>query len=192
METLIYIVLLVGACIGFYQGAFKQIANFAGTIVGLILATILYEQFGDMLADKTGTSESIGHTIAFVLISIVAPIVLGWLASLLTNLFQKIKLGFINRLAGAAIGAICYGLVMSIAFNIMDFAGSNAGFKTEKLEERPPLFYTVKHASQIFIPDALIVTDETEEADGMEPKHGLKPAVDNAIDKAVDSVNPFK
>lgn len=192
METLIYIVLLVGAGIGFYQGAFKQIANFAGTIVGLVLATMLYERFGDMLADKTGTSESIGHTVAFVLVAIVAPIVLGWLASMLTKLFQKVKLGFLNRLAGAAIGAVCYGLVMSIAFNLMDFAESNAGFKVEKLEERPELFYTVKHASQIFIPDALIVTDTTEEADGMEPKHGLKPVVDKAVDKAVDSVNPFK
>lgn len=192
METLIYIVLLVGAGIGFYQGAFKQIANFAGTIVGLVLATMLYERFGDILADKTGTSESIGHTVAFVLVAIVAPIVLGWLASMLTKLFQKVKLGFLNRLAGAAIGAVCYGLVMSIAFNLMDFAESNAGFKVEKLEERPELFYTVKHASQIFIPDALIVTDATEEADGMEPKHGLKPVVDKAVDKAVDSVNPFK
>ncbi len=192
MEILIYIVLLVGAVIGFYQGAFKQIANFTGTIVGLVLATVLYEQFGDMLADKTGTSESLGHTVAFVLIAIVAPIALGWLASLLTNLFQKIKLGFLNRLAGAGIGAICYGIVMSIAFNLMDFAESNAGFKVEKLDERPELFYTVKHASQIFIPDALIVTDATEEDMGMEPKHGLKPVVDKAVDKAIDSVNPLK
>lgn len=192
METLIYIVLLVGAVIGFYQGAFKQIANFAGTIVGLILATALYERFGDVLADKAGTSASMAHTIAFVLIAIVAPIVLGWVASLLTKLFKQIHLGFVNRLAGAGVGVICYGLVMSIAFNLIDFATSNAGFKAEKLEERPELYYQVKRVSQVVVPDVLIVTDSTEVAHGAEPKYGLKPAVDNAVDKAVDSINPFK
>ncbi|MBQ0022085.1 MAG: CvpA family protein [Prevotellaceae bacterium] len=192
MDTLIYIVLLVGACIGFYQGAFKQIANLAGVVVGLVLATLLYNQFGDVLAAKTGTSESIGHTIAFVLIAVVTPVVMGWLATLLTALFKKIKLNFINRLVGAVIGAVSYGIVMSIAFNMLDFTDSNAGYKPEKLEERPAVYYAVKQASQIVIPDAIIVTDSTEVANGAEPKYGLKPAVDGAIDKAVDSINPFK
>lgn len=183
---------MVGAIIGFCQGAFKQVANFAGVIVGLIFATALYGQFGDMLSDKTGASVSVAHTIAFVLIAIIVPVALGWVATLLTKAFSAMHIGFINRLAGAVIGAVCYGLVMSLAFNFLDFTESSGGYKTENLEERPSLYYGVKHASQTFVPDAIIVTDSTEIANGAEPKYGLKPVVDNAIDKAVDSINPFK
>lgn len=177
---------------GFCQGAFKQIANFAGNIVGLILAASLYSQFGDMLSDKTGASEGVADMVAFVLIAVVVPVALGWVASLFTKAFSAIHIGFLNRLAGAVIGAVCYGLVMSLAFNVFDFVRSSGGYKAEKLEERQEPFYMVKHASQIFVPDAIIVTDSTEVANGVEPKYGLKPVVDSAIDSAVDSVNPFK
>ena len=61
MEILIYIVLLVGAVIGFHQGAFKQVAHFLGVVVGLLIAATLYQQFGDLLADKTGASAGFGR-----------------------------------------------------------------------------------------------------------------------------------
>ena len=125
MDTLIIIILLVGAIIGYIQGAFKQIANLAGVIVGFLLAVSLYDRFGEYLASATGATESIGNTVAFVIIIILVPIVLGWLASLLTKFFKAVHLSFLNRLAGALIGAICYGLILSVAFNIMDFAKSN-------------------------------------------------------------------
>lgn len=192
MELLIYIALLVGAVIGFIQGAFKQIAHLAGVAVGLVLASVLYERFGDYLAAKTGATDDFGHYIAFVLIVIVVPIVLGWLATLLTALFKKMKINFLNRAVGAIIGLVSYALILSFAFNMFDFIGSNAGFKTEKLSEKEELYYTMKHATQIVLPDFFIVTDSTEIANGAEPKYGLKPVVDDAIDRTVDKINPFK
>ncbi len=188
MNTLIVFVLLIGAVVGFCQGAFKMAAHFAGVAFGLIMACMLYQQFGDYLADKGGTSASMGHMFAFVLIVIIVPLILGMMASLLTKAFSAIHLGFINRLCGAAVGALCYGIVLSMAFNFMDFMTSSAGFSRDRLEERPAAFYTVKHLSQPVIPDVVIVTDSTEEASGMTPRMGLKPAVDKAVDKAVDSV----
>lgn len=188
MNTLITIVLLIGAVIGFYQGAFKQIAHFAGMALGLIIASVLYQQFGDYLADKSGTSSSIGHLFAFVIIVILVPIALGWMASMLTKAFSAAHLGFINRLCGAAIGMTCYCLLLSAAFNFMDFLESSAGFSPEKLEERPSAYYKVKHAAQPIIPDIVIVTDSTEEANGEVQMRGLKTTVDKAIDSAVDGV----
>lgn len=188
MEILIYIVLIIGAVIGFKQGAFKQVANFLGVAVGLLIAATLYHQFGDFLADKTGASIGFGRFIAFILIVIVVPIALGWVAAFFTEFFKKLKLNFLNRLLGAAVGVICYAIILSIGLNLYDFVVSNAGFKPEKLDERPTLYYRVKHATQIIIPDLLIVTDATEEAQGCTPKHGLQ----HMIDKAVDKIHPTK
>lgn len=188
METLIYLVLLVGAVIGFKQGAFKQIANFLGIGAGLLIATALYQRFGDYLADKAGTDVTFGHVIAFVLVVIVVPVALGWVASFLTACFKKLKLNFLNRLTGMVIGMVSYGLLLSVAFNLMDFIGSNAGFKTQKLDERVEVFYLVKQSTQPVIPDLLIVTDSTEVAQGATPKYGLKSVVDEAAGK----INSFK
>ena len=92
MDILIYIVLSVGAIIGFKQGASKQVANFLGVALGLLIAATLYHQFGDFLADKTGASIGFGRLIAFILIVLVVPIALGWIAAFLTEFFKKIKL----------------------------------------------------------------------------------------------------
>ena len=183
MDILIYIVLIVGAIIGFKQGAFKQVAHFLGVAVGLLIAATLYHQFGDFLADKTGASIGFGRLIAFVLIVIVVPIALGWIAAFLTEFFKKLKLNFLNRLIGMVVGVICYAMVLSFALNLFDFVASNAGWKPEKLGERSNLYYGMKHATQIIIPDLLLVTDATEVAKGCEPKYGLKPVVDKATEK---------
>jgi len=174
MEILIYIVLLVGAVVGFYQGAFKQIANFVGVALGLIISATLYENFGEFLADKTGASESFGQIIAFVLIAVVVPVALGWIAAFLTEFFKKMKLNFLNRIIGALVGVLSYALILSFAFNLFDFVGSSAGFKPHKLDERPALYYSVKHATQVIVPNALIVTDSTEVANGATPMFGFK------------------
>ena len=183
MDILIYIVLIIGAIIGFKQGAFKQVAHFLGVAAGLLIAATLYHQFGDFLADKTGASIGFGRLIAFVLIVIVVPIALGWIAAFLTEFLKKLKLNFLNRLIGAVVGVICYAVVLSFALNLFDFVASNAGFKPEKLGERSNLYYGMKHATQVVIPDVLLVTDATEVANGCEPKYGLKPVVDKATEK---------
>ena len=188
MDILIYIVLIVGAVIGFKQGAFKQVAHFLGVALGLLIAATLYHQFGDFLADKTGAPIGFGRLVAFVLIVIVVPIALGWIAAFFTEFFKRIKLNVLNRIIGAAVGVVCYGLILSVALNLFDFVSSNAGFKPQKLEARSDLFYKMKHATQVVIPDILLVTDATEVENGYEPKYGLKAVVD----KAKEKINPIK
>ena len=188
MDILIYIVLIVGAVIGYKQGAFKQVAHFLGVAVGLLIAATLYHQFGDFLADKTGASIGFGRLIAFVLIVIIVPLALGWIAAFLTEFLKNLKLNFLNRIIGALVGVVCYAVILSVALNLFDFIASNAGFKPQKLGERSGLYYGMKHATQVVIPDILLVTDQTEIDNGCEPKYGLKPTVD----KAKEIIRPSK
>ena len=57
MTVLIIVVALIGALVGYIQGAIKQIANLAGIIVGLLLAVTAYDKFGKVLADFTGAED---------------------------------------------------------------------------------------------------------------------------------------
>ena len=69
---MIIAVALIGALVGFCQGALKQLANMTGIIVGLVIAIMAYDRFGQMLADLTGAEESTADIIAFVAIAILA------------------------------------------------------------------------------------------------------------------------
>jgi len=173
MTILIIAVAIIGALVGFYQGALKQVANMAGIFVGLVIAVMLYEKFGKALANLTGTEQSTAEIIAFIAIVILLPLVLGWVASLLTKAFKVVHLNFINRLAGAVIGFVSYLFILSVAFNVYDFIQSNGGMKPEKLKERPALYYMLKQKSQKIVPDIIIVTDSTEEARGAKPHHAI-------------------
>ena len=186
MDTLILGVLVLGAVIGFCQGAFKQIANFIGVALGIILASALYQQCGDYLAQLSGANVSVGHTVAFIGIVILVPIALGWIASLLTKAASVVYLGFLNRLMGAVLGAASYMLVLSFAFNVMDFLDSQYGYKPEQLDERSELYYLAKHVCQPIVPDVLIVTDSTEVAGGATPKCGIKDVVNDAMEGTVN------
>ena len=189
MTLLIVIILALGAAIGCYQGAFKQIANLLGVVLGIIIAASFYKQGGELLASKCGASAGIAQVVAFVILVIIVPVCLGFVATLLTKLFSSIHLGFLNRLAGAVIGVVCYGLLLSFAFNVYDFVESKFGFSPEKLEQREDIFYKVKHVSQPLLPDLLIVDDSTEvSAQGARDakvRSGVKRVVDKAIDKVV-------
>jgi membrane protein required for colicin V production len=167
--------------VGYRQGAVKQVASLVGIVLGLILATVCYDSFGDLLADKTGATLQVSRMLAFIFIVLVVPVGMGWFAAFLTQVFKRLKINFINRILGMAIGVFSYGLIISVAFNILDFMTSNAGFRIQKLAQRPDVFYGLKYVTQPFIPDILIVTDSTEIANGMEPKYGLQTAADEAI-----------
>ena len=106
-------------------------------------------------------------------IVILFPLVLGWLATLLTKAFKAIHLNFINRVVGAVIGLVSYLLILSVAFNVHDFIKSKGGLLQDKLDQRPELFYILKQSSQKIIPDIIIVTDSTEEANGATPKRSI-------------------
>ena len=166
MTILIIAVAIIGA-------ALKQVTNMAGIFVGLVIAVMLYENFGKALANLTGTEQSTAEIIAFIAIVILLPLVLGWVASLLTKAFKVVHLNFINRLAGAVIGFVSYLFILSVAFNVYDFIQSNGGMKPEKLKERPALYYMLKQKSQKIVPDIIIVTDSTEEARGAKPHHAI-------------------
>jgi len=194
MDKLILIVLGIGAIVGFYQGAFKQIANLIGVALGIILASMLYQQCGDLLAEESGASATTARAVAFVVIVVLVPLILGWIATLLTKAASSLHLGLLNRLVGSLLGAVSYGLVLSFAFNLMDFVESRYGYEPEKLEQRTDLFYAVKEASQPIVPDLLIVTDSTEIARGVEPRCGIRTAVDTTMNNIVNGTlnNIFK
>jgi membrane protein required for colicin V production len=174
MDILIILVLAVGAIIGFTQGAFKQIANSIGILLGLGIASLFYKDFGKILTKMSGADAEYAQVIAFVVIVIIVPVLIGILANYLTKFFSLIWLGWLNHAVGIIAGIVSYGLLLSVVFNVMDLINSSGGVHRDKLEKRTELFYKVKHTTHFIMPDILIVSDLTEVANGYKEYTGME------------------
>ncbi len=104
--------MLYGLVSGWRNGLMKELLSSGGFVIGLILAWYFHD------------SVAGGGIVGFLVIMIGAPIVLGWLASLLNGVLDHlIVLGSLNRLAGALVGALKY----AILFGVIYWAGQQLG-----------------------------------------------------------------
>ncbi|MBQ9285099.1 MAG: CvpA family protein [Bacteroidaceae bacterium] len=118
-DILFLFVLAIGAFRGWTNGLLKEVLGLVGIFVGLYVAYLLYDQVGYALAPHIGTSPSVASIIAFVLIWIGVPILLGVLGSLLTKVLEWIGLDGVNNLSGALVGIIKYAIVLGVICNVL-------------------------------------------------------------------------
>lgn len=118
LDILILIVLLIGLVKGWMSGLLRQVVSIAGFFIGLLAAMMLYSAFGDWLAPCIGTDVSVGRALAFVLLWIGIPLILLWVAYILTKTVEVIRLGGLNRLGGACIGMLKYMMILSCVLNV--------------------------------------------------------------------------
>ena len=77
---------------GWRQGFLKEIISMVGFVVGLFVAAGLYSSFGEYLSPHIGASPTVANILAFLVLWIVVPIVLGLVANLLTKALKGMKI----------------------------------------------------------------------------------------------------
>ena len=127
---------------GWKQGFFKELVSMAGFFVGLFIAFRLYSSFGGYLMPDLSSGSVIGDylckALAFVLIWIIVPILMGVAANVLTKSLQGLHLGRLNDICGSAVSMVKYLVLMSFVFNAMDFIGiMNADKKSASIFYEP-------------------------------------------------------
>lgn len=118
-DIIILVVLAVGSFRGWQSGLFRQIASVAGVILGLLVASMLYMTLGDWLTLQMEMQRGVAYALAFIMIWIGVPLALSVIAYCLTKTMETLCLGWLNRLGGAAIGAMKYLLLLSCVINVM-------------------------------------------------------------------------
>lgn len=117
IDVIILVLLVVGGSIGFARGIVSQIGQIVAVVAGIICARMFGGEvaawFGG--ADGPTTLESVcGYGLAFV-----GAYFLVWLvARMLRGAFHAVKLGIIDRLAGALFKIAQWALVLSLCLNV--------------------------------------------------------------------------
>lgn len=119
VDLILVVVLLWGAIKGWSSGLFRQLASIGGVLAGLLVARMLYAALGDWMAPQLGAPQTAARVLAFILIWVGVPMALSVVAFLLTKTVECLCLGGVNRLAGAGVGVLKYGIVLSSLLHVL-------------------------------------------------------------------------
>ena len=119
VDIFILAVLVWAAYQGWRDGFLKQAVSSVGFFVGLVVAALCYRQFGHYLAVNGTMANAFTSIVAFFLLWIVVPIMLGFFANVLTKTLKAIRLGCLNSLAGVLVSMLKYTILLSCVLNAM-------------------------------------------------------------------------
>ncbi len=121
LDIIILILLMLGAIRGFQKGLIHELALFAGIIAGIFLAVVVSNMVEAFVEPRFDWNVRLVKVIAFVLVFLGIIAIIRMLGGLLTKLFKVLMLGFINRLAGLAIGVLKWAVLLSVIIMVIDF-----------------------------------------------------------------------
>lgn len=119
IDIFLIVLLLWSAYSGWRQGFLKEIVSALGFLVGLLIAATCYSQLGEYLTKAGSQMGALTNVVAFLLLWIIVPIVLGFVANMLTKALKGMKLGLPNSLLGAAVSIVKFAVLISCVLNVM-------------------------------------------------------------------------
>lgn len=117
LDILILVVILAGALLGFSRGIIGQAGQLAAVAAGCICSRL----FGDAVA-RFFAGESSPEMLDYVAgyaVAFIAAYLLTWvIARVLRKVVSTVRLGIVDRLAGAVFKAALWTLMLSLALNL--------------------------------------------------------------------------
>lgn len=119
IDIFLIVLLLWSLYSGWKQGFLKEVVSAVGFLVGLLIAATCYTQLGEYLTQAGSRLGALTNVVAFLLLWVIVPIVLGFVANMVTKALKGMKLGIPNSLLGALVSVAKYLILISCVLNVM-------------------------------------------------------------------------
>ena len=129
-DILLLCIILICLATGLRSGLIRQAFSWAAIIGGIALGFFFHESLGNLLLEKNIIAEpEITNILGFLIASCSAYILIHYLSRLLTDLMEKINMGWIDHLLGGAMGFII-GLLLCylVVVGVKQFVGEDSPF----------------------------------------------------------------
>lgn len=123
LDIFILIVVAWSLISGWRNGLLKEVVSTIGFLVGFLVAAVAYRAAGDYLAVEGSRTNMITSLLAFFLLWVVTPIVLGQVANLLTKVVKSVQLGLINSALGALVSFLKFFILLGCVLTAMSALG---------------------------------------------------------------------
>ncbi|MCD6345819.1 MAG: CvpA family protein [Bacteroidales bacterium] len=149
---LILILLLAGGLIsGFKNGIIGEVATLAALILG-VWGAIRFSWWTAELLIQWGVTSSSMSIISFIVTFVIIVVVIQILAKFLNKLLDSMSLGFVNRLAGMAVGVIKSALIVSVILFVIESIDENGTFIKEDIKEGSLLYQPLSNLVPTILP----------------------------------------
>ena len=125
LDIVILVPIAISTFVGFGKGLIKMVFSLVGIILGVILAGQFYDTVGSWFSFFG--NEDVANILGFILILGVVMVMAELLARFLRGMISIVLLGWVDRLAGATLGALIGVIFVSAGLAIWaQFFGSDA------------------------------------------------------------------
>ena len=163
IDIIILILIGVGVIQGLMKGSMKELASVVGFVAGLLLARALFGTVAEQLAPALGTSITVAQILSFILIWVAVPIGCSLVASVLTKALEVVHLGWLNRLAGAMLGAVKMMLLAGIGIYVLEYIDPKSEMVSKTTKKASVLYTPMKELVNQCLPVVKDVTDDIKE-----------------------------
>ena len=163
IDIIILVLIGVGVIQGLMKGSIKQLASIVGFVAGLLLARGLFATVAEQLAPALRTSITVAQILSFILIWVAVPIGCSLVASVLTKALDVINLGWLNRLAGALLGALKLMLLVGIGIYVLEYIDPKSEMVSETRKRSSLLYSPMKELVDQCLPVVKDVTDDIKD-----------------------------
>ncbi len=145
---------------GFMKGLFVELASLVALIAGLYGAIHFSYFVGDYLTSQLGWSEKYINLIAFIITFIIIILLVSLAGKLLTKIADLAMLGIVNKLAGAAFGALKIAVILGALLVFFDRTNHTLSFVKEETLEESVLYQPVRDIGAYVF--SLVLKDKEE------------------------------
>jgi membrane protein required for colicin V production len=160
IDIVLAAIILFGLVRGFMKGLFVEAASLVSLIAGVYGAIHFSNFASDFLQTKVDWNEKTINIVAFAVTFVIIVLAIALAGKALTKLADFAALGIINKLLGAAFGALKLGLILSVLLIVFDRFNSTIAFTDEETLDESVLYKPVKSLVPMIFPNILKPKDD--------------------------------
>ncbi len=143
LDILILLPLLIGLVRGLMKGLIVEVSSIVAIILGFLGAKWWSAAFASWLMQQFEWSETACIVVAYALLFAGIALGLNIIARLLSKLFQKIQLGWLNRLLGGVFGTAKWGIVIVALVLCLHNLDKQFQFLSPELKQQSVVYTTL-------------------------------------------------
>jgi membrane protein required for colicin V production len=145
VDLILGILLILSAINGFSKGFVEELAGLVALILGIWAAIHFSDAVGQYLTENFHWTFKHLSIVAFIITFLIVVILVQIIGSFFSKLVKAVSLGFLNRLAGLAFGALKGALILSILLVIFDKLDKDVHLIAEKTKAESRLYTPVRN-----------------------------------------------
>jgi membrane protein required for colicin V production len=145
VDLILVILLVLSAINGFSKGFVEELAGLVALILGIWVAIHFSDIVGKFLIKTFNITFEHFTVVAFIITFLIVVIIVHIIGAFFNKLVKIVRLGFLNRLAGLAFGAIKGALILSVFLVVFDKIDNDVHIISKEKKAQSRLYTPIRN-----------------------------------------------